>query len=227
VSTIIDIGSVERIVDEPIVEVAALDFLVSPNAIKLTFSDDVSATLTLANLQVQRIGGGPVGGITYTSYDPLTNVATFTLPLTLADGNYSATVIAAGISSAGGPMPADHNFGFFVLRGDANRDRIVDEDDLGIVSASWQQSSRNFAEGNLNYDGAGNVDVDDLMILATQWRKTPEGTTMAGAPMPAFAGMPVSPPPPRAFQPLQPASRTPVRLVTDLHDLASRQRLVL
>ncbi len=89
----------------------------------------------------------------------------------LGDGNYRITLPAGSVSdTAGNPLAADFTFDFFVLAGDANRDRIVDISDLGILATNWQGTGKTFSEGDFNYDGI--VDITDLGILATSWQKS-------------------------------------------------------
>ena len=93
------------------------------------------------------------------------------LSCTLPDGNYRATLSATGVTDhAGHPLAGNATVDFFLLAGDANRDRKVDVSDLGILASNWQQTLRTFALGDFNYDGK--VDVTDLGILATNWQKT-------------------------------------------------------
>jgi hypothetical protein len=105
------------------------------------------------------------------SYDSPTHQATFSYTAgILPDGNYRATLLAAGISTPQGATPAaDYSFDFVVLAGDANRDRKVDIADLGILASNWQQSPRTFSKGDFDYSGT--VDVNDLGMLATRWQQ--------------------------------------------------------
>jgi hypothetical protein len=81
------------------------------------------------------------------------------------------TVIAAGITdAAGNAVTTNVTHDFFVLAGDANRDRNVDVADLGILASNWQASPRTFAQGNFDYSPDGLVDVADLGILASNWQ---------------------------------------------------------
>jgi hypothetical protein len=80
------------------------------------------------------------------------------------------------LASGSAPVP------FFVLAGDADRDRDVDVNDLGILATNWQQSPRTFSQGD--FDFSGTVDVNDLGILATRWQQQ--------------LGPPGAPAPPRA-----------------------------
>jgi hypothetical protein len=56
-----------------------------------------------------------------------------------------------------------------VLAGDADRDRDVDVNDLGILASNWQQTPRTFGQGDFDYTGT--VDVNDLGILASHWQQ--------------------------------------------------------
>lgn len=109
------------------------------------------------------------------------NVATITFPgypgAMLPDGNYRITLLAAGVNDlAGNGFDGDNNgsaggsytLDFFVLAGDANRDRHVDSTDLAVLAANWQASPRNFAQGDFNYDAR--VDITDLYMLASRWQ---------------------------------------------------------
>jgi hypothetical protein len=97
-------------------------------------------------------------------------------------------VTASGISSAGGTKGADHTLPIFVLAGDADHDRDVDVNDLGILASNWQQSPRTFSEGD--FDHSGTVDVNDLGILASQWQQT---LAPASAPLASIGQKPAVP----------------------------------
>jgi hypothetical protein len=88
----------------------------------------------------------------------------------LGDGNYRARIAAADLTDlAGNPLAADAVLEFFVLGGDANRDRAVNQLDLEILTMNWQQSPATFSQGDFSYDGR--VDSRDLLILAGNWQK--------------------------------------------------------
>jgi hypothetical protein len=65
-------------------------------------------------------------------------------------------------------------FNFFVLGGDANRDRVVNFSDLLVLAANYNQAGRTFAAGDFNYDGA--VGFSDLLILAASYNRSLTGT---------------------------------------------------
>jgi methionine-rich copper-binding protein CopC len=144
--------------------------------ITVQFSENVSASLSAADLTLVNLTTSttiPPSSIVLIGYDSGTNTATFgftALPGTiLPDGNYRATLVAAGVSdSSGNAIVSNHVLDFFVLSGDANHDRTVDITDLGILATNWQQSPRGFSQGDFNYDGT--VDITDLGTLATNWQ---------------------------------------------------------
>jgi hypothetical protein len=166
----------------PMVASASFAYL-TRQALVFGFSEDVAASLTIGDLIVQNLTTGamvPAMSMSLT-YSGVTNTATVAFPGApggiLPDGNYRITLVANGISDpAGNPLDGDANgssggnfvLDFFVLGGDANRDRTVDITDLGVLATHWQQSPRNFAQGDFNYDTI--VDITDLGILATNWQ---------------------------------------------------------
>jgi hypothetical protein len=149
----------------------------SPPVVKMQFSENVGATLTKADLTVTNTTtsqiipqssfalvntGGPNNGATL-SFPGFPNGAP-------PDGNYSVAFNSAGITdSQGNPLGGTTTFNFFVLAGDADHDRDVDVNDLGILASNWQQSPRTFAQGDFDYSGT--VDVNDLGILASHWQQ--------------------------------------------------------
>jgi hypothetical protein len=108
-------------------------------------------------------------------YTPSTMAAAVTFPGlpdgVLPDGDYRLTLPASLVSDdAGNALAADYTLDFFVLAGDADHDRDVDVNDLGVLASNWQGTGKTFAQGDFNYDGT--VNVADLGILATNWQKT-------------------------------------------------------
>ncbi len=87
----------------------------------------------------------------------------------LPDGDYTATINAAGVTDkAGNQLAANSVLNFFYMAGDADHDADVDVNDLGILATNWQQTPRITSQGDSTYDGT--VDVADLGILATNWQ---------------------------------------------------------
>jgi hypothetical protein len=129
-------------------------------------------SLTIADLT----HGGTLAPAAY-HYEPATNTAVFELPATTPDAEYRATLSASGGATS-------HSFDFFVLAADANRDRKVDQIDLGILSLNWQQTGRTFSLGNFDYSPGGKVDVNDLNILAAHWKQSLAAPVLSPAPQP-------------------------------------------
>jgi alpha-L-arabinofuranosidase len=96
----------------------------------------------------------------------------------LPDGNYRATLQGGGVFDANGfAIDGDANstpggeyaFDFFVLQGDANRDRKVDTQDFNVLAANFGAANRTFSQGN--FDLAGNVDSLDFNAFASRYGK--------------------------------------------------------
>lgn len=123
--------------------------------------------------------------------------ATWTLNTILPDGNYTATLPAGSILDlSGNPTTTSFTYSFFVLGGDANRDRRVDIMDLSALASNWQKSSL-FTSGNFNGDRI--VDSADLAILAANWQ-----TVLSAVPEAAPASTMLG---------TRPASRTATRII--------------
>jgi hypothetical protein len=119
----------------------------------------------------------PAANISAT-FNTLTNEVVFRFPGfsggILPDGNYRATLGAGSLSDGAGNLLAPSApLDFFVLSGDANRDRAVGFADLVAVAQNYgTPSGANFAHGDFNYDGT--VGFADLVIVAQKY-----GTTLA------------------------------------------------
>ncbi len=166
----------------PRINAESYSYTIGPS-VNFTFNEDVSASLSTADLTVQNLTTAtaiPTANLAMT-HNSATNTASFTFPGyahgVLPDGNYLATILSAGVSDpAGNPLDGDadgviggnHPFSFFVLAGDANHDRAVDIYDLGVLATNWQTNGLLFTEGDFNYDGV--VDISDLGILASNWQ---------------------------------------------------------
>ena len=154
----------------PAVIAANFDYANEPPDVSITFGGDVSAGLTPAALAVQNLTTGTMVAAANVAYNHATNTATFTFAGPLPDGNYRATLAASAVTdSAGVHMLADYTLNFFVLAGDANRDRSVGFDDLLIVARHYGQAGA-FADGDLN--GDGKIGFDDLIIVARSYGHT-------------------------------------------------------
>jgi hypothetical protein len=160
----------------PVVLSPVFDFDAPKPALKFGFSEDIASTLGAADLALVNLTTGQTidsAGIALT-YDAAGNVGTFSftgLPgQVLPDGNYRATLAPGSIADAwGNALASSFSFDFFVLAGDADRDRSISVSDLGILASHWQQPAATFSQGDFDYSGV--VDVGDLGILASRWQQ--------------------------------------------------------
>jgi hypothetical protein len=156
----------------------------STPALTFRFSEDVGASLSLADLVLENLTDGVTlpGANLSMDYDSSGRTATIKFPGypagMLPDGNYRVTLKSRGITDASGNSldgnadsnGANHLFEFFVLGADANHDRIVDIRDLSAMALHWHQTGTDFSQGDFNHDGV--VDAKDLGILSRNWQKT-------------------------------------------------------
>jgi hypothetical protein len=151
-------------------------FSVDPRqTLMLQFSEDIGTGLTASDLRIDNLSDPGVTPTISTTYDPTTRRATMRFaPGILPDGNYRVTLVAGGVSDAAGNPAALSMFDFFVLAGDANRDRKVDFLDLVILAQNYGAGGQTFASGDFNYDG--DADFEDLVVLAQRY-----GTSLAAA----------------------------------------------
>jgi agmatine/peptidylarginine deiminase len=171
--------------DPAVPAVAASDFPFeqAPHRLNFTFSQNVSASLGTDDLVLENLTSSQTISASdlSLSYNTGTNVATFTYTGpggVLPDGSYRATLLAAGITSPGGtPMSSNVVYNFFVLAGDANRDRSVNLLDFNILSFNFGQSPRTFSQGDFNYDGS--VNLLDFNILSQRFGQSVAPSTFA------------------------------------------------
>jgi ELWxxDGT repeat protein len=170
----------------PTVVGRSFDFQGGPHGVVLEFSEDVSASLAAADLVVTPIDGGATiaPAATALAYDPRNNAAALTFPGLaggrLPDGNYRVTAAGGGVTDAAGNPLVAFTFDFFVLAGDANRDRVVNFDDLLTLAKNYNGAAKTYAEGD--FDGNGTVNFDDLLVLAKNYNKVlPEPVTAPSA----------------------------------------------
>jgi hypothetical protein len=160
----------------------------------VTFNGNIAASLGASDLALTNLTTGetvPAAEMA-SSFDAATGRATFTFTGrpdgTLPDGNYRATIAAGSVAEPSlVSLAADAAFDFFVKAGDANRDRVVDFQDLVILADAYNQAGRTFSGGNFNYDPDGRVDFADLVILAQNYN-----TTLAATPAAASAPLPMA-----------------------------------
>ena len=148
--------------------------------IRLTFSEDVSASLDPADLQIVSSTGQVIDTSTalLDASQGVWDLTTVSMPT----GNYTATISGADVVDSNGNQldgdgdgvaGGDYSFGFsFREPGDANLDGFVDYVDLEILQTNfytWQAGSGvtptilPWESGNFN--GDVNIDGEDLTIL--------------------------------------------------------------
>ena len=153
----------------------------APQKLRYTFSEDVSASLSLADLYM-------IDSTTFQSYTPsgfshdrATNTALFTFASTLPSGMYRAYLFSDGISDAAGNLlDGDNNgaaggsnvYDFWFLPGDANHDGAVDFADLTLLAQNYGSSGKTYADGDLDHDGR--VGFGDLVMVSQSY-----GTSMS------------------------------------------------
>jgi predicted outer membrane repeat protein len=226
-NAVVDIGAFESSTGPLTVTAAQFAYLTAPQSLQFTFSQSVAASVGINDMVLKNLTTGatvPVANLAL-QYDANLNTATYTFPGyphgALPDGNYRATVAAAGLSDASGhPLAADFTFDFFFLDGDANHDRTVAFADLVAVAQNYGATANTtFAKGDFNYDGK--IDFADLVTVAQKY-----GTTLpvAALSLPAsnlaaawtsptprqdnktlFALTPITKPVPRKFKTLIPS----------------------
>src|SRR5439155_16249128 len=103
---------------------------------------------------------------------PATPTVAFDRADSLPGGDYLAILNAPGVSnSVGGSLVSSVTLDFFELRGDANRDRTVDFNDLVIVAQNYGTSGgMTWSTGDITGDGV--VDFADLVALAQSYNAT-------------------------------------------------------
>jgi hypothetical protein len=168
----------------PTLAAKTFEYNVSPNRIRITFSEDVGTSVTKDDLAIEALKSGapPLPAVTGFAYDPATRVATWTFASNLPDGNYRATLAAGSVTDLATNALARSTLDFFAFTGDANHDRSVDFLDLAAMAQNYNTTGgKAFAQGDFNYDG--NVDFLDLALLAQRYNTTLAAPTGA-APLP-------------------------------------------
>ena len=161
----------------PIATTASFFFDRAPHYLAYSFDEDVSASLSTADLVIENLTIGqtiPSSDFSLTYFAP-GNSATFSytgsaggIAGVLPDGDYRATLVAAGVTTPNGnPLPANVVSEFFFLQGDANHDRRVNLADFNILAANFGQSPRDFTQGDFDY--SGHVNLADFNILASRF----------------------------------------------------------
>jgi len=183
----VDIGAVERDDIAPAVTASEFSYLTAPQSLRFTFSEDVGASLGTADLQLRNLTTStdiqPAN--LSLSYFSTTNIAQFTFPgfpfNALPNGNYRATLVAAGIrDSSGNAMAANFVFNFFFLSADANHNKTVDTVDFGILAANFSRAGLDYGGGDFTYDTT--VDTVDFGLLVANFSNSLPSSLPSSAP---------------------------------------------
>jgi subtilisin-like proprotein convertase family protein len=139
----------------------------SSQSFRFVFDEPVVDSLAAMNLDVVNTTldtSIPASAFAFTpSPDGTGGVWTHVGDSPLPDGNYVATLPAGLVTdAAGNPVLSDTTLEFFVLAGDANRDRTVNLGDFLALRRGFGESGV-FSEGDFNYDGT--VDLSDFLVL--------------------------------------------------------------
>lgn len=152
----------------PTVIATSTQFEISPVGVVFVTDQDVAGSIDAADLVLRNLATNVTYPIGKVFYDPPTRrigygVAQGTLP----DGNYRATLLAGALRDlSANPLAADASHDFFILAGDANRDRTVNIDDFGVLASRFNLPGT-FSQGDFNYDHVTNI--DDFGILASKF----------------------------------------------------------
>jgi hypothetical protein len=169
----------------PTVTTAQFTYQARPS-ITFTFSEDVTESLSPADLVVTNQTTGqtiPAGNFIFDNASPdgLATRARWDATSLLPDGNYVAKLPLGSVAdAAGNTLAADYTLSFFVLAGDADRDRAVTFNDLLALARNYNQSGRTWSDGD--FDGNGTVNFNDLLILAKNYNKALPASGAAPAP---------------------------------------------
>jgi subtilisin family serine protease len=156
----------------PDVTASSFAYTTLPHRLTFTFNQNVSASLTTADILVENLTTSQVipSGQFSLSYNTGTNTATFSYTGNaggqtglLPNGNYRATLIGSGIFNTSSVTMLDYTFNFKFLQGDANGDGIIDFDDYALIDTGFLNGLSGYGNGDFNYDGV--IDFDDYAII--------------------------------------------------------------
>jgi hypothetical protein len=96
-------------------------------------------------------------------------------------GLYTLTVNPGALTDDAGNPSLQGTFDFFVLAGDANRDRTVNLSDFLVLRRNFGSTGVGFSQGDFNYDDT--VNLSDFLVLRRNF-----GTTLPAASPPSLFG---------------------------------------
>jgi hypothetical protein len=180
----------------PTISVPIYDPNLAAMTVKVGFSEDVSASLGNASLQLTNLHTNqllPAISQAF-SFDPATKIASFTFvpgfPAhgILPDGDYGVLIQGNGVADpAGNHAAADGSTNFFFEQADANFDRTVNALDFNALATNFGGANKTYSQGDFNYDGS--VSTMDFTILAAKFNQV----LALPAPLPMSLPQSVSP----------------------------------
>jgi len=163
----------------------------SPQAVDFAVNGAVNtATLEAGDLELLDLDTmTPISAAnTFAAYISAQNILRFRFTgfgdNTLPDGNYRATLGASVADIHGNTLINEGTTDFFVLSGDANRDRFVDTLDFNLLANHFAQTSMAFSQGDFNYDNE--VNSLDFNIFVARYGKRLVAPAAMNAPLPLF-----------------------------------------
>ena len=168
----------------PAVATSGFDFQIE-QAVRFEFDEEVGATFALSDLAIANLTTAtqiPTEQMTLTRAGDVWRIRFGGAPGgVLADGNYLAQINPIGVSDIAGNalQPAGASLAFFVLAGDANRDRSVNLADFAALAANFNAPG-SFAQGDFNYSGV--TEIGDFSILASRFNTALPETAAGSAP---------------------------------------------
>ncbi|MEM8875187.1 MAG: glycosyl hydrolase family 28-related protein [Planctomycetota bacterium] len=131
-------------------------------SVAVQFDEDPTDVVDPSDVTVVALGGGSAPQPSAVRFDQRTREATFDFDTLLPNGNYVATFNGSfGTASTN----------FFVLAGDANRDRDVNILDFLVLRNNFNRDDNpGFDNADFNYDGQ--VDILDFLVLRANFNQT-------------------------------------------------------
>ncbi|HQY87234.1 MAG TPA: M12 family metallo-peptidase, partial [Tepidisphaeraceae bacterium] len=134
--------------------------------IVVSYSEDISASLTSGDFSVMNLSTGQPAAIT--SFSAGASTATLGFTGILPNGHYQLDLFSSSATDvAGNTLAANLSFTFDVLAGDANGDGTVNFADLLIVAQQYEGPGTLFSQGDFNFDD--DINFADLLICAQNY----------------------------------------------------------
>jgi hypothetical protein len=143
----------------------------------------------VTNLSTSQTFSVPAIGVTFDE-PSLNGSVNLSLSGSLPDGNYLVGILPGATDVAGNSVSVTGNQ-FFILAGDANRDRSVDISDFAVLVANFNRIGTVFSEADFDYSGI--TDIGDFALLVSRYNAgIPAPGEVPARALPALrgAGMP-------------------------------------